>query len=177
MAADIYLLLPGNPYIYYGEELGMLGKKPDEDIRLPFVWGNDYDTTWRSDSLNKDLASVYEQIEDEESLLNHYKRLIAVRNGSEALSGGAMDGVAFNKNYVIGQIRYTDSEAVLVLHNVSEKNCELMVSVDDNDVIFSTKSDYTLTEDSVIIPSKGTLLVRIPVEEMDLYKNLEIVIG
>lgn len=177
MAADIYLLLPGNPYIYYGEELGMLGKKPDEDIRLPFVWGNDYDTTWRSDSLNKDLASVYEQLEDEESLLNHYKRLIAVRNGSEALSGGAMDGVAFNKNYVIGQIRYTDSEAVLVLHNVSEKNCELMVSVDDNDVIFSTKSDYTLTEDSVIIPSKGTLLVRIPVEEMDLYKNLEIVIG
>ena len=63
MAADIYLLLPGNPYIYYGEELGMLGKKPDEDIRLPFVWGNDYDTTWRSDSFNKDLASVYEQLE------------------------------------------------------------------------------------------------------------------
>ncbi|WP_269189799.1 alpha-amylase family glycosyl hydrolase, partial [Streptobacillus moniliformis] len=33
VAASILLTLPGNPYIYYGEELGMKGKKPDELIR------------------------------------------------------------------------------------------------------------------------------------------------
>ena len=177
MAADIYLMLPGNPYVYYGEEIGMLGKKPDEDIRLPFKWGNEYDTRWRSNSLNKDLATVSEQLEDEDSLLNHYKNLIAVRNNSEALSSGALDFVSFNKNYVVGQIRYTESDAMLVLHNVSENDREVKLSVADNDVVFSTKSDYTLTEDSVIIPSKGTMLFSIPVEEMDSYKDLEIVIG
>jgi alpha-amylase len=37
-AAAILLTLPGRPFIYYGEELGMLGVKPDENIREPFLW-------------------------------------------------------------------------------------------------------------------------------------------
>ena len=79
LAADIYLLLPGTPYIYYGEELGMMGRKPDEDIRLPFKWGNEYETSWRTDTYNTDLESVPEQQEDEDSLLNHYRKLIDLR--------------------------------------------------------------------------------------------------
>ncbi|MEZ5194946.1 MAG: alpha-amylase family glycosyl hydrolase [Bacteroidales bacterium] len=38
LAASIYLTLPGIPFIYYGEEIGMLGEKPDEDIRRPMQW-------------------------------------------------------------------------------------------------------------------------------------------
>lgn len=29
MAASLLLTLPGSPYLYYGEEIGMIGKKPD----------------------------------------------------------------------------------------------------------------------------------------------------
>jgi alpha-amylase len=36
LAASIFLTLPGQPYIYYGEEIGMLGTKPDPYIREPF---------------------------------------------------------------------------------------------------------------------------------------------
>ena len=41
LAAVMLLTSPGTPFIYYGEEIGMQGKKPDEDIRLPMQWSAD----------------------------------------------------------------------------------------------------------------------------------------
>ena len=38
IAAAMLFTAPGTPFIYYGEEIGMQGKKPDEDIRLPMQW-------------------------------------------------------------------------------------------------------------------------------------------
>ena len=38
LAAFLLLTSPGTPFIYYGEEIGMQGKKPDENIRLPMQW-------------------------------------------------------------------------------------------------------------------------------------------
>src|SRR5574341_710677 len=40
-AAFLLLTSPGVPFVYYGEEIGMLGKKPDEDIRRPLQWSDD----------------------------------------------------------------------------------------------------------------------------------------
>jgi glycosidase len=34
----VYLTGPGTPYIYYGEEIGMTGNKPDERLRTPMQW-------------------------------------------------------------------------------------------------------------------------------------------
>jgi glycosidase len=38
VAAGILLTAPGIPFIYYGEEIGMSGTKPDELIRTPMQW-------------------------------------------------------------------------------------------------------------------------------------------
>ncbi len=38
LAAFVYLTGPGSPFIYYGEEIGMIGDKPDEKIRTPMQW-------------------------------------------------------------------------------------------------------------------------------------------
>ena len=38
MAAALLLTGPGVPFIYYGEEIGMTGAKPDERIRTPMRW-------------------------------------------------------------------------------------------------------------------------------------------
>ena len=39
-AATILLTLPGVPFVYYGEEIGLTGVKPDEDIRTPMLWSS-----------------------------------------------------------------------------------------------------------------------------------------
>ena len=41
LGATLLLTLPNTPMIYYGEEIGMQGVKPDEDIRLPMQWSAD----------------------------------------------------------------------------------------------------------------------------------------
>jgi alpha-amylase len=41
VAASLLLTSPGTPFIYYGEEIGMQGRKPDEDIRLPMQWSGE----------------------------------------------------------------------------------------------------------------------------------------
>ena len=41
MAAAMLLTLPGHPFVYYGEELGMRGRKPDPDLREPMRWHRD----------------------------------------------------------------------------------------------------------------------------------------
>ena len=43
-AATLLLTGAGTPFIYYGEEIGMTGTKPDERIRTPMRW----DTTAES---------------------------------------------------------------------------------------------------------------------------------
>ena len=44
MAANLYILGPGSPYIYYGEEIGMRGSRgsanTDANRRLAMLWGD-----------------------------------------------------------------------------------------------------------------------------------------
>lgn len=87
MMGSIYLLMPGRPFIYYGEEIMMRGSGRDENKRLPMIWsqedktgqtnlpiGADYDMDLQVQLGANDLRN------DPVSLLNHYRKVIAVRN-------------------------------------------------------------------------------------------------
>ena len=39
LAASLLLAAPGVPFLYYGEEIGQIGRKPDEMIRNPMHAG------------------------------------------------------------------------------------------------------------------------------------------
>lgn len=128
MAASLLLTLPGNPFLYYGEELGMKGSKPDEYIREPMPWyaaaaGGEGQTTWEVPKNNTAPASVSVEVQqkDEQSLLAHYKQLLQWRKEEPALRDGTIDEyeLAGSPPEVSAFIRVTKTERVLVVHNLS----------------------------------------------------------
>lgn len=125
MAAAMLLTMPGTPFIYYGEELGMEGAKPDEHIREPFPWskkpGNPSETTWISSRHRGDgFASVESQEELPDSLLNHYRKLISWRSSEPALRGGSIASYEIGNPAVASYTRTAaDDRQLLVLHNLS----------------------------------------------------------
>lgn len=129
-AASLLLTLPGNPFIYYGEEIGMKGMKPDERIREPMLWHSSIDggkgqTTWEDSSSNADpsLVSVEAQVNDEQSLLAHYQMLIGWRNELPALRDGGIEEYRLDSpiSQVSSYVRATAKERVLVLINLSKE--------------------------------------------------------
>lgn len=103
IAASLLLTMPGNPFIYYGEEIGMKGMKPDEYIREPMMWDEEAAasvtaSTWLASKYNKDTVSAESQMKDPNSLYRHYQQMIAWRKQIPALSnGGIAEFVSYNK--------------------------------------------------------------------------------
>lgn len=129
LAAAVLLTGPGEPYIYYGEELGLYGTKDngDEYVRGPMLWGDNTVTTY-TDKIDKGVAfgikSVAEQQNDENSLLNVYARFAELRNTYPALADGVMSkhGTYNENNTTAGKsiaawYMTKDKEKMLVIHN------------------------------------------------------------
>ena len=126
LAATLLLTLPGTPFIYYGEEIGMRGVKPDEDIRRPMQWtentpsaGFTTGTPWRPlDSTN---LSVYVEQETGQagSLLNHYRRLIALRQKEWGSGTGKVDLVDTGDPGVFAFIQHQNDKAIIVFVNLT----------------------------------------------------------
>ncbi|WP_391570835.1 alpha-amylase family glycosyl hydrolase [Cohnella sp.] len=125
LAASLLLTMPGNAFVYYGEELGVAGIKPDEKLREPFPWtrkgGSPEETTWQNSSYRTEEASVEAQEADPKSLLNHYRKLISWRAQLPALRLGTIASYDAGNEYVTSYLRASGDEKALVLHNMSEQ--------------------------------------------------------
>jgi len=126
MAASLLFTLPGSPIIYYGEELGMLGKKPDEYIREPFNWVIDGtgtgETHWISPQYTTDatVAPLSKQLQDSLSVYHHYRALMALRNNQATLTYGSMEFMDQNTPpAVCSFLRIYEQDSLWILHNLS----------------------------------------------------------
>lgn len=126
MAATAYLTMTGLPFVYYGEEIGMQGIKPDESIRTPLQWTGDIKnggftkgTPW--EALDQSVATANVQTEDTDpnSLLNLYRKLIHLRRAHPALSQGEMLPVDHNQSGLATYLRHAGNEDVLVVLNMT----------------------------------------------------------
>lgn len=130
-AVAILMTLPGSPYLYYGEEIGMIGVKPDPFIREPFLWDvkskDKIRATWEvpRNSTDSSVTPLAVQMRDKNSLFNHYKQLISIRNNSKALTYGELIPLHLNNPSVSVFQRSADGETVLVLHNLSNRDINL----------------------------------------------------
>lgn len=125
-AANLLLTLPGLPFLYYGEEIGMLGTKPDEHIREPFLWraGEDPERTrWLKSSFTTEqtVQPLEAQMRDKQSVYWHYRRLIELRRSYPALgqvSPHNLESVP-SQPELMAFVRPHSSQSLLVVQNVS----------------------------------------------------------
>lgn len=169
LAASLYILAEGVPFMYYGEEIGLMGAKPDEQIRTPMLWntaGKDkMQTTWIESKYNKNTIPVKQQEKDETSLLQYYKRLIRLKTSHSALYEGRMTPVWTGKPELISWVMESDSEKVFVVHNLEESPVTVDVpeelSEEIFNLIFATYPDTKVEGKQLTISALGTGVFRL----------------
>ena len=186
IAASLLVTSPGTLYLYYGEEIGISQATTGDDRyrRAIMQWHNDdtagFNNTgefwvdqpkwfswienheawwgpyWQKIRKTK-MASVAEQQLSPDSLFNHYKRLLAVRNGSEAIQFPL-------------EVRYhpVDNENIWLVEFI--RNAERRVII----VNLSSQQRATFTVPKSIRGSYKDLLTG---QQIDLSEQLSLAVG
>ena len=146
-AASLLLTGPGVPFLYYGEEIGMVGSKPDERLRTPMHWDGSRlagftqgDKAWQplQDAGNIATANVAVQTGDSDSLLSHYRRLIHLRNNNSALRRGSLTAVDSTDRGIYAFFRHDAAQTLLVVINLADEAAAgFTLSLDRSDLDLS----------------------------------------
>jgi glycosidase len=127
LAASILLTLPGTPFLYYGEEIGLENGpgKDDRWKRTPMRWngsprgGFTKGEPWIPFSASRPGIDVATQSADHGSLLSRYRLLVRARKSSAALSRGDLTLLRRAPGVrAISFLRAAGDETVLVVHNL-----------------------------------------------------------
>jgi glycosidase len=128
LAATLLLTNPGVPFIYYGEELGLRGRKPDQEIRTPLPWtatlpGYGFTTgqPWEPMAPDAEAAAVEAQRDDPASLLSRYRTLTRLRADHSALRTGDLVPIETESRSVYAYLRHDHSETIAVVANLSDE--------------------------------------------------------
>ncbi len=175
LSCSLLLTLPGIPFIYYGEEIGMEQDKRLEDwesTRTPMQWNNGRNAGFtngrpfrmiNNNYLNKNVEA---ESNDPDSLLNHFRKMIGIRKSRPAFSTGGYEKINTNDDSKFYAFSRSDEKGiVIVVLNFTNRLCD--VSLNMKGVHFSIKkykagSDLFTGEsaDSSIIYSSKKLLVK-----------------
>ena len=125
-AAAVLLTLPGTPFLYYGEEVGLQEGIQNGDLgkRTPMPWTDDdagggftTGSRWTPFANGRTQANVKTQQGDPASLWSRYRQLIDARHRSGALARGGFELLSAPAG-VLAFVRSTSVETVLVAHNL-----------------------------------------------------------
>ncbi|PIB34805.1 alpha-amylase [Reichenbachiella sp. 5M10] len=163
LSAAILMTLPGTPYIYYGEEIGMLGMKPDENIREPMLWDvqakDKYRTTWMTPRYTTDstVVPVAVQQQNPSSVYSVYKELIALKE-TDLFSRGDIAKIDVDNKAILAFERKYMEEKALVFHNLSDRSVTIGV-----DSAGYTESFYNgtveLSNEEIFLGSRASLVL------------------
>lgn len=148
LAASLYLLLPGTPYMYYGEEIELMGKRKtapedasDARRRLPMIWSMTdkegecgFPEPHRVDLMTNEQVKlgVAEQMDKNYSLWNHYKKVIEIRNKYPFIKNSVFTNMTKQidtklDNILAYELSYGD-ESIIVIHNFENANASVDLS-------------------------------------------------
>ncbi len=145
LMAALYLTLRGTPIMYYGEEIGMTNNDPvrKEDVkdpvgkvgwprdkgrdgeRTPMQWNDAANAGFTSGSPWLPIPSSYKthnvanELRDSDSVLQFYRRLLAIRRTSTALLDGNYIPLNPSDTNVLVYLRRSNNQTILIALNMS----------------------------------------------------------
>ena len=135
MAANLSILLPGSTFIYYGEEIGMLGSRgsasTDANRRLAMLWGDGdtvKDPTGSNYKGEQQNGTVADQLGQADSLYNHYKKVIAIRKANPEIATGTFMPLDVKNSEAGGFLSTLNGTSVAVIHNTTLEPVEIDLS-------------------------------------------------
>ena len=121
-------------------------------------------TTWVKPRFTTDetIKPVAVQIKDKNSIYNHYKTFLNLRNTSKALTYGELEPVNLNNEKVSAFVRSLGNENLLVLHNLSNANISVTLSANEKDYqkVYFKNKDAKVNKQTVEIPAYSTLILK-----------------
>ena len=133
MAANLLILGPGSPFLYYGEELGLRGSRgsanTDANRRLAMPWGDEdtvkdpEGTTYPAE--NRSDGTAVEQMAKEGSLYSYYKKVILLRKANPEIARGTYTALKLSDTKVGGFISEWNGGKCCVLHNTTGNDVTL----------------------------------------------------
>nr|MCR5160786.1 alpha-amylase [Lachnospiraceae bacterium] len=130
LAGALNLLMTGNAFIYYGEEIGMKGSGKDENKRAPMYWfSSGGEGMCRGpedmDAVEMQFPDVREQMADPYSIWNYYRNAVRLRNAFPVIAQGRTEVISELTGDQVCVFRRTDPEGkledVLIAVNTSEE--------------------------------------------------------
>lgn len=114
LAGALSLLLPGTPFIYYGNEIGMKNGdlKGDQRLRTMLDW-----------------AEVEKQIKTNGSVFQSYRDLVDLKNKSNALKNGGFTALETGVKKTIAFVRTVPEEDLLVVCNFNNPQITLKLQI------------------------------------------------
>ena len=164
LAGAMNLMMSGSAFIYYGEEIGMVGGGNDPSKRAPMYWNAARDNGTTNPPPECELPESYpfgsleEQLYDDNSVYNYYRQLIAIRKALPVISHGVTTAEAgLNAGCISAQRKTWGDESCIVLINIDS---------DAAQVDLSGYADWTLaatlSADGGAIAMEGTTLNMAP---------------
>lgn len=172
MAYALEILMTGNVFVYYGEEIGLSGSGRDENLRAPMYWSN-IDNTGMTDGpadMEKEdymFPSFVEQKDDATSIYNFIKRCIRIRNENPEIARGEVAIIDEVEDESICALTKTYNESKLVLlYNISKDSKTVTISKDSygykniQGYLSTDGAEVTLKGEEVTLPPYSAVILK-----------------
>lgn len=182
LAFGFILTMPGAPFIYYGDEIGMRFLEGTKSVeggfertasRSPMQWDDSVNAGFSSAEPEKlyipidpdeNRPTVRKALKDFESIYSVIQRLITLRNLYPALqSDGRIEFIYAEKNaYPLAYRRYNDDEELIIVINPSSKEASFPLNITRSlEVVYSHRYSAVFENGILTAPSESMTVFKI----------------
>ncbi len=177
LAAAVYMLFPGNPFIYYGEEIGIKAPNTTNDAAyrsqmvfdsedLPVIFVNGIG----DEPEEPTYGGVKQQLSDKNSLLNYYRRILKIKVQNPEIARGKITGTEdFGDKNIGAYYVEHDNSKLMIIHNFNKTESKEL-NITDNmiknaqvraDLVAESIDKHVGIKDGKItVPAQSTVILK-----------------